>query len=185
MAAEAHISLPSQSSFGEGVAGRASALGTESGRAAAWATPAASAFLLASRSPSPFWANFLWSPAQRLAGNPQPSSEEPEHHAGLCLVGPRGLLRHLGDGNGEDQALGEETGRRGLRRRARLLLVDHQGGFAEWKLGAELEEVLPVEDHRDIQRAPRIEHPIAREAHPARRLAAADLRAEALGEHRV
>ena len=53
------------------------------------------------------------------------------------------------------------------------------------QLGAELEEVLPVEGHGHVEAAARVLTPVRREPHAARGLAAADLRAEALGHHRV
>ena len=185
MAAEAHISLPSQSSFGEGVAGRASALGTESGCAAAWATPAASAFLLASRSPSPFWANFLWSPRSSASRDAEPAREHAEHHAGLRPVGAGGRLRELVERDAEDLAR-HLAGRCEVRgRRPGLRLVDEHRVRADGELGAEAPEVLPVERHGDVQHAARVQHLAGGEANPAGGLPPADLRAEALGHQGV
>ena len=66
-------------------------------------------------------------------------------------------------------------------RDAGVALVNHDGRGLNGQLRAEPAEILPVERHRHIERAVGIEHGPGRQPQPARRLAAADLRAEALG----
>src|SRR5207248_4304124 len=59
-------------------------------------------------------------------------------------------------------------------------VVDDDRASGHRQLGTELEEVLPVQGHRDVEVAARVEHGIDSEPDPAGRLPAADLRPEAL-----
>ena len=56
---------------------------------------------------------------------------------------------------------------------------------ANGKLRPEAQEVFPVQRDRDVEHAARVEHLPGGEAHTARGLAAANLRAEALGHESV
>ena len=123
---------------------------------------------------------------ERLAAHAEPAREEAEDDRVLGLLRPRVLLRHLGDRDRDrlprrrPRASGSRSG--GDSRRA---VVDDRGPPVHRQLAAELEEVLPVQGHRHVERAARAEDGARRDPHPARGLAAADLRPEALRQHRV
>ena len=127
----------------------------------------------------------LEAPHDGVVRHAEPARQQAQHDGGLGLVGAGVLLGQLAHGHrhdlgGDDAALGE-----GLRRGPGLLLVDEDGGGPQRQLGAELEEVVPVEGDRHVQHAARVEDRLGAHAHPARRLAAADLGTETLGHDGV
>ena len=120
-----------------------------------------------------------------FAGDAKPSREQAEHDGILGPVGAGHGLGHVPDRHGQCDGRPDPGKRQAIRRNAGLAFVDHDGVTAHRQLGPELEEVLPVERHRDVQRAARAVDRLRRNAQPAGRLAAPDLRAEALGHDRV
>ncbi len=125
---------------------------------------------------------------RRMASRAMPNqpASSPSTTVFLRLVAAGRLLRHVRDRAPATPRAGVDADeRQRVGRDAGLGLVDDDRVAADRQLGAELEEVVPVERDGDVERAAGVEHRAGREAHPARRLAAADLRAEALGHHRV
>ena len=95
MAAAAHISLPSHSSFGEAEAGRASVRGAASGCSPAKEIPLASAFRLASSSPSPFLENFFCRPRSSASlGTPNQPERMPSTTVVLARSVPAAWAEH-------------------------------------------------------------------------------------------
>ena len=75
--------------------------------------------------------------------------------------------------------------RQAVRGHVRGRVVDDRRVAADRELGAELQEVLPVQRDGHVERSAGAAHRLRREPHTAGRLAAADLRAEALGQDGV
>ena len=122
---------------------------------------------------------------ERVAAHPEPPREEAEDDRVLGLLRPRVLLRHLGDRDRDRLPRRHPGEREPVRGHSRRALVDDGGPPVHRQLGAELEEVLPVQGDRQVEGAARAEHREGRDPHAAGRLAAADLRPEALRQDRV
>ena len=90
-----------------------------------------------------------------VAAHAEPPREEAEHDRVLGLLRPRVLLRHLRDRHRDRLPRRHPGERQPVRRHSRRAVVDDRGAPVHRQLGAELEEVLPVQGHRDVEGAAR------------------------------
>ena len=121
----------------------------------------------------------------RLRRQAEPRREQAEHDRVLRFLGSRRLAGERSDRHRHGFGGRHARERQAVRSDAAGAVVDDEGGPAHRQLGPEAQEVVPVQGHRDVQGSARVEHRVRRDAQAAGRLAAPDLRPEALGEDGV
>ena len=118
---------------------------------------------------------------------PEPAREQPEHHRVLGLLGARGLLRHLADRDGDRLPRASTAGQRQLVGSDAGLRCRRRPSCRRPPAARRRTSGSPPSSAPPRRRAcpPGLSDRVGRQPHAARRLAAADLRAEALGQQRV